>query len=100
MGLMAITTAYSLGVHLALQERAININLIQNLPVGVVQALMQQLWLEKIVIWLSRPITVLCDGSAGMARSTGLDFGGRILTFQACQPIPYSSIPKQGKTIR
>ena len=41
MGIVAVGAANPLGVHLALQERTVNIDLVQNLPVRVVESFAQ-----------------------------------------------------------
>ena len=42
MGVMAIRAAHPARIHLRLQKRAVNVDLVEDLPVGVIKTLSQQ----------------------------------------------------------
>src|SRR5271169_6765700 len=74
MRIVAVGTSYSLVVHLALKERTVFIVLFENLPVSIIDTLLQKTWNISVKEWLARHIVACNWATTGMTRGANFDF--------------------------
>jgi hypothetical protein len=101
MRIMTIGAANALVKHLALRKRAKLINLFHDLPVGMVEMVVQQFIHVVIVEVLARTKSRLNNAPQGMTGRAGLYFHTRVLwILESWQRVATLSIPKQGLRCR
>ena len=76
MGIVAISAANTFVVHLALQERTVDINLILDLPIGMVQHRIKIRWRKEITVGVTWLKPLGDDTTATVAGRTRFDLLG------------------------
>ena len=96
MGFVAIAASHALGMHAALQEGAVNIHLVQNLPIRLVQARFQQ---RRQVVIEQRAVRAEAFGQLGAAAVAGgaaIELLGLGIQPQQTEPIACAGFPGRG----
>ena len=73
VGVVAVGATNPLSVHLALDERAVNVNLVEDLTVGMIRMLHEQFIGEVVVEVFTWPEIGMYDAASRMALGAGLD---------------------------
>src|SRR5262245_49289004 len=97
VGIVAVGAANALMEHLALEERAVLVHLVQNLSVGVVRLLAEQLAGVVVVEPAAGGKTAMNGATARVARRARFDLGNRRLSLDAGQGVAALAVPKRRK---
>ena len=93
--IVTIRTANPFVIHLALNERAVDVHLVQDLAIGVIRLLQQQFVGEVVVIVFSRTVSGLEETTSRMTLKTSIELRLGTGSLQLRQAVTVAAIPEQ-----
>ena len=95
VGVVAVGTLHALVVHLALQERGVDVHLVEDLPVGVVQARLQERRLEVVEERVTGDPPSVVTPPAGVAGGAGVQELGVVHRREVRRAVAVAAVPEE-----